>query len=83
MILTQVLYQSFDRSTVLVTGAGRKNIISGNFAVGTIKDMSGKSMFDSDMPSTFWVASSDNIVTNNVAGGGERVGFMYFGIPCT
>ncbi len=36
----------------------------------------GKSKFDKDMPSTFWVESPSNVVADNVAAGGERVGFM-------
>jgi hypothetical protein len=77
-----VVYKSFDRHTVLVDGTG--NTITNNLALGTIKDMSGKSKFDKDMPSTFVIEDPiGNTLTGNVAAGGERVGFMYRGLPCS
>ncbi len=44
--------------------------------------MTGKSNFDIAMPSNFYLASPSNWVTDNVASGGERYGFTYFGMPC-
>lgn len=75
-----VFYKSYDRSTVIVNGTG--NVIQDNLALGTIK-VATNNQFDRAMPSTFWLLSSNNTLTNNVAAGSERVGFMYHGQSCS
>ena len=60
----------------------RNNIIRNNLVMGTIKEMEGKSPSDLDHPSSFSISDPANWVENNVAAGGERFGFAYYGLPC-
>ncbi|EFJ47175.1 hypothetical protein VOLCADRAFT_92352 [Volvox carteri f. nagariensis] len=79
-ITNNVMYEALDIHSVEVYTT--QNIIRGNLVIGTIKDMSGKSVFDIAMPSSFFISNASNWVTDNVAAGAERYGYTYFGIPC-
>lgn len=35
------------------------------------------------MPATFLALDPNNEIRDNVAAGSERVGFMYYGLPCS
>ena len=58
------------------------NTIRRNLVMGTVKDMEGKSGFDLMMPASFQINDARNYVDDNIAAGSERLGFMYFGLPC-
>ncbi|KXZ43941.1 hypothetical protein GPECTOR_77g37 [Gonium pectorale] len=76
-----VMYEALDAHSVEVLTSG--NVIKGNLVLGTIKDMSGGSTFDIKLPSQFRIAVASNWVENNVAAGGERLGYTYYGVPCS
>ncbi|KAG2496270.1 hypothetical protein HYH03_005503 [Edaphochlamys debaryana] len=79
-VVENVMYEAYDISSIDVDTSG--NVIRGNLALGTIKDMTGKSGFDLSMPCTFDIKSASNWVEDNVAAGSERFGFAYYGLPC-
>ncbi|KAJ9506879.1 hypothetical protein QJQ45_028160, partial [Haematococcus lacustris] len=76
-----VMYQSYQRSTVLVSGSGHS--VTDNLAACTIKDITNDSAFNDNMPVTFDIPSSANRITGNVAAGSDRAGWKYYGQPCS
>ena len=76
-----VFYESYDISTVDIQTHG--NTIRNNLALGTIKEMVGKSGQDLQMPATYMLAFGDNTVEGNVAAGSERLGYMLYGPACS
>ncbi|GIM05166.1 hypothetical protein Vretimale_9611 [Volvox reticuliferus] len=75
-----IMYEAYDTHSIDVYTSG--NIIRGNLVIGTIKDMVGKSIFDVTMPSSFNILQAANWVTDNIAAGSERCGFIFYGPPC-
>ncbi|GIL53442.1 hypothetical protein Vafri_9024 [Volvox africanus] len=75
-----VMYEAYDMHSVDIYTRG--NTIRGNLVIGTIKDMTGKAIFDVTMPSSFNILEAANWVTDNIAAGSERCGFTFYGPPC-
>lgn len=79
-IQDNVFLESFDVDTVRVDTP--KNRVIDNLAMGTQKEMKGKSKFDNLLPASFRITVSDNIFQGNAAGGSDRVGLYLTGEPC-
>ncbi|GIL91633.1 hypothetical protein Vretifemale_19242 [Volvox reticuliferus] len=80
-LANNIMYEAYDTHSVNVYTRG--NIIRGNLVIGTIKDMpANKSLFDVTMPSSFNILYAANWITDNVAAGSERYGFVFYGPPC-
>ncbi|KIZ06824.1 hypothetical protein MNEG_1125 [Monoraphidium neglectum] len=78
-----VFHESYDVSTVVI--AGPNNVLLNNLAMGTSKDMAGKSSFDQQLPATFELldaAALNNTLRGNVAAGSHRIGFRVAGDAC-
>jgi hypothetical protein len=75
------LYESYDVSTVRILSAN--TTLLANLALGTIKDMQGKSTFDQQLPATYELLTmANNTVVGNVAAGSGRLGYWLVGMPC-
>ncbi len=75
-----VFFESIDSHTVLVDTPG--NLVRGNLALGTVKNMAGRAATDRDVPASFKISHSSNQVDGNVAAGSERIGFSLAAQPC-
>lgn len=68
----------------LEDGSERKNIITGNLAMGSVKIPKERALLQSDFtgvgrrfpaPSSYWISNPDNYIKDNVASGSEGTGF--------
>ncbi|PNH07881.1 Fibrocystin-L [Tetrabaena socialis] len=80
-ITSNVMYYSYDQDTVAVET--QRNYIIDNLVLGTVKNMVGNSDFDPRLPASFLIEDPFNFIEGNVAGGSERLGFYYPGLPCS
>jgi hypothetical protein len=78
-----VFVGSYDVSTVVLGGS--HHVVTGNLALGTFKEMSGKAGMDTQLPATYEVdpAASNITLTGNVAAGSDRLGYLIPGDLCS
>lgn len=77
-----VFVGSYDVSTVVLGGS--HHVVTGNLALGTFKETSGKASMDTQLPATFEVdaAASNITLTGNAAAGSDRLGYLIPGDLC-
>lgn len=82
-----VAYDHVGHGLFLEDGVEINNIIRGNIMFGTRRPSSADALIPTDVrpvtddrfvaPGTYWITNPNNIVENNVAAGGDGIGFWY------